>query len=55
MDFGVIVALMMVAAGVFRLMLMRSGKIPLAFGLQRYFPYVFIGMGVLLFILALTD
>lgn len=55
MDFGIIVALMMVAAGVFRLMLMRSGKIPLAYGFQRYFPYVFIGVGTLLFVLALTD
>lgn len=55
MDFGIIVALMMVAAGVFRLVLMRSGKVPLAFGYQRYFPYVFIGVGALLFFLALTD
>ncbi|MBA3377485.1 MAG: hypothetical protein H0T93_01240 [Chloroflexia bacterium] len=55
MDFGIVVALMMVAAGVFRLVLMRSGKVPIAFGYQRYFPYVFIGVGALLFILALTD
>ena len=55
MDFGIIVALMMVAAGIFRLVLMRSGKVPLAFGYQQYFPYVFIGVGVLLFILALRD
>ncbi len=55
MGFGIVVALMMVAAGVFRLVLMRSGKVPIAFGYQRYFPYVFIGVGALLFILALTD
>lgn len=55
MDFGIVVALLMVAAGVFRLVLTRSGKIPIAFGYQRYFPYVFIGVGVILFILALTD
>lgn len=55
MDFGIVVALVMVAAGVFRLVLMRSGKVPIAYGYQRYLPYVFMGVGALLFILALTD
>lgn len=55
MDFGTVVALLMIAAGVFRLVLMRSGRAPAIFGYQRYIPYVFIGMGVVLLVLALTD
>jgi len=55
MDFGMVVALLMIAAGVFRLVLMRSGKVPAVFGYQRYIPYVFMGVGAVLFILALTD
>jgi len=54
-DLTYVVALIMIAAGVFRLWLTRSGKLPLAFGFQRYFPYLFIGMGVLLFVIAVFD
>jgi len=55
MDFGIVVALIMIAAGVFRLVLTRSGKVPVIFGYQRYIPFVFMGVGALLLIVALVD
>ena len=54
MTFGLVVALMLIASGVFRLWLMRSGKIPPLFGVQQYFPYIFIGAGVVLAIVTLV-
>ncbi len=55
MEFGLVVGLVLVASGVFRLWLVRSGKLPPMFGFQRYFPYIFIGAGLALAILALMD
>ena len=55
MDFGFVVALVLIASGVFRLWLVNSGKLPPMFGYQRYFPYVFIGVGVVLAAIALLD
>jgi hypothetical protein len=55
MDFGLVVALVLIASGVFRLWLVNTGKSPPMFGFQRYFPYAFIGMGIVLGILAFTD
>lgn len=55
MDFTIVVALVLIAAGVFRLFLVRTGKKPEDVGYQRYFPYAFIVMGALLFILGLMD
>jgi hypothetical protein len=55
MDLTIVVALIMIAAGVFRLYLVRSGKLPLAIGVQRFFPWIFIGTGVVFLVLALTD
>jgi hypothetical protein len=55
MDFGFVVALVLIASGVFRLWLVNTGKIPPMFGYQRYFPYVFIGAGAVLAVIALVD
>lgn len=55
MDFGFVVALVLIASGVFRLWLVRSGKLPPMFGIQRFFPYLFIAIGVVLAMVALLD
>jgi hypothetical protein len=55
MDIAVVIALIMIAIGAFRLYLVRSGKLPLAFGVQRFFPWIFMGTGVVFLIIALTD
>jgi len=55
MAFGLVVALMLIASGAFRLWLIRTGKVPPLFGIQRYFPYVFIVAGIVLGALALVD
>jgi hypothetical protein len=55
MDFGFVVALVLIATGVFRLWLVNSGKLPPMFGFQRYFPYAFIGVGLVLAVIALVD
>jgi hypothetical protein len=55
MDFGFVVALALIASGVFRLWLVNTGKLPPMFGYQRYVPYVFIGVGVVLAAIALVD
>lgn len=54
-DLAIVVSVIMILAGIFRLWLMRSGKLPLAFGVQRYFPYMFIGVGVVLLVIAILD
>lgn len=55
MDFGFVIALVLIATGVFRLWLVNSGKLPPMFGFQRYFPYAFIGLGIVLAVMALMD
>jgi TRAP-type C4-dicarboxylate transport system permease small subunit len=55
MLFGLVIAFMMIASGVFRLWLMRTGKVPPLFGVQRYFPYVFIAVGVALGVFAVIE
>jgi hypothetical protein len=55
MDFTIVVSLVLIASGVFRLYLVRSGKLPQALSFQQYFPYVFIGAGLLMLVVALLD
>lgn len=55
MDFTIIVSLVLIASGVFRLFLIRAGKLPSGFGYQQYFPYIFIVAGLVLIALALFD
>ena len=55
MDLAIVVSVIMILAGIFRLWLMRSGKLPLAFGIQRYFPWMFIGVGIVLLVIAILD
>jgi hypothetical protein len=55
MLFGLVIAFMLIASGAFRLWLIRSGKVPPLFGVQRYFPYVFIVVGVALGVFAVID
>ena len=55
MDFTLIVALVLIASGAFRVVLIRSGKLPEGLGVQKYFPYAFIAIGVLMFVAALID
>ncbi len=55
MLFGLVISLMLIASGVFRLWLIRTGKVPPMFGVQRYFPYGFIVVGIAVGILALID
>lgn len=55
MAFEVVIGSILVLMGIFRLMLLRSGKMPLAFELQRYFPYIFIAAGIVLIALGLRN
>jgi len=55
MDFTIIVSLMLIAFGVFRLFLIRSGKLPAGFGYQHYVPYVFLVAGLALIARALYE
>ncbi len=54
-DFTVIISLMLIASGVFRLFLIRSGKLPAGFGYQHYVPYVFLVAGLALIARALYE
>ncbi|MGI8964144.1 MAG: hypothetical protein ACR2GI_06535 [Thermomicrobiales bacterium] len=55
MDFTIIVSLMLIASGLFRLFLIRSGKLPVGFGYQQYFPYIFIVTGLVLISITLFE
>ena len=50
-----VISLMLIASGVFRLWLLRTGKVPPMFGVQRYFPYVFIAIGIAFGVYVLID
>lgn len=55
MDLGFVVGLVLIMSGLFRLFLVRSGKLPTVFGFQRYIPYLFLAVGAAIFVLALVD
>ena len=54
-DLRIVVSVIMILAGVFRLYLVRSGKLPLTMGAQRFFPWLFIGVGLILLVWALVE
>lgn len=37
---------MLITTSIFRLYLIRSGKVAFVFGFQRYFPWLFLAAGV---------
>lgn len=55
MELPVVISVLMIMVGLFRLFLIRTGKFPMALGIQRYVPWVFIGAGITLLLVALLD
>ena len=55
MEFILLIGAFMIITGVFRLYLIRSGKLQFVFGFQRYFPWVFIALGTFFIVTTLLD
>ena len=55
MDLGIVVGLVLIMSGLFRLLHVRYGKLPNMLGIHRYFPYVFMGVGAAILVLGITD
>jgi hypothetical protein len=41
-----LIGFMLITTSIFRLYLIRSGKVAFVFGFQRYFPWLFLAAGV---------
>ncbi len=46
MQIPLLIGLMLITTSIFRLYLIRSGKVAFVFGFQRYFPWLFLAAGV---------
>lgn len=55
MEIEIVLAAIMITVGVVRLILMKNSRMPLAFGAQRYFPWLFIVVGAIFLVLAIID
>lgn len=55
MELPLIIGAFMILTGIFRLYLIRSGKLQFVFGFQRYFPWLFMGLGAFFIITTLLD
>ncbi len=53
MQIPLLIGLMLITTSIFRLYLIRSGKVAFVFGFQRYFPWLFLAAGVFMVVTAL--